>query len=667
MQVNFSKIKHSRIYIFIVVLTFILYGNAINNEYAIDDNIIVDKQGSIVEKGIKAIPRIFKSRYAVDPEQTYDYRPITTTSFAIEKQFFRKLPPFQTKEDKQRKDKLTQANISHFINILLYAFTCILIFQVLSAVLKDSHILLPLLVTLLFIVHPMHTEVVSNIKCRDELLMFMFMLLAIKQYINYELKSKVKYLIFFSLLLALSFLSKKDGIAIVGVLPVMLYYRGYQLKKINWKRIMFLVLTLFLVVVLLKLLKRGMIEGESVREVKFFENPLLYQGSFMDRVTVGLYCSWFYLKMMIFPVDMSFYYGYNQIPMATWKDWEVWAAVLFYVPLGIYGAIQYRKKSPFGLGVVLWFGLMLAVVNVFFPIVGIVADRFTYMFSLGFCIVLSWLLLKLFKLEVSKETLTVNLPAGFLGVLLLIAFAYSARTISRNPDWHDYVTLYEHDAEHLENSAKANALLSNTIYPRVSNMIKQNPMDPKAQEELKKLIHHYEVALSVDSNYVTSLNNLGSAYIDLANQPEKGLHYCRKALALKPDYQEATMNIGTAFARLNQPDSAIYYLVKTIEIDPENLNVYNALNGFLTNTNRVEDGIIALEKIAEKSEKPKFIYTDLANLSSLDNAKMSRTIGYFEKAFSYDTTDRKLCSHLVMLHNNYGDPDKARYYNSLCK
>ena len=92
MQFNFSKIKHSRIYLLIIITTFIIYGNGINNEYSLDDNIIVDKYDSIVERGLKAIPRIFKSRYANDKEQSYDYRPITTVSFAVEKQFFRKRP-----------------------------------------------------------------------------------------------------------------------------------------------------------------------------------------------------------------------------------------------------------------------------------------------------------------------------------------------------------------------------------------------------------------------------------------------------------------------------------------------------------------------------------------------------------------------------------------------
>ena len=154
----------------------------------------------------------------------------------------------------------------------------------------------------------------------------------------------------------------------------------------------------------------------------------------MDRITVGLYCSWFYLKMLIFPIDLSYYYGYNQIPMATWKYWEVWVAIIIYVPLGVYGFIQFLKRKVIGLGIVLWLGLMLAVVNVLFPIVGIVADRFTYMFSLGFCIVVGFLLLKVFKVNINKEVTILELPSSFMSVVTIILFVYSGRTIARNPD-----------------------------------------------------------------------------------------------------------------------------------------------------------------------------------------------------------------------------------------
>ena len=101
-KVNISKIKTSRIYLLIIVLSFVLYGNSINNEYAMDDNLVT--QGlSKVEKGVSGTPEIFTTRYAVG-KQSYDYRPLVQTTFAIEKQLFSHLPDEQSIKEKNRRN-----------------------------------------------------------------------------------------------------------------------------------------------------------------------------------------------------------------------------------------------------------------------------------------------------------------------------------------------------------------------------------------------------------------------------------------------------------------------------------------------------------------------------------------------------------------------------------
>ena len=75
------------------------------------------------------------------------------STFAIEHQFFG-----------------DNAHVSHFFNVLLYALVCILLLFVLQNVLKGYSQLIPFAVVLLFVAHTAHTEVVSSIKNRDEIL-----------------------------------------------------------------------------------------------------------------------------------------------------------------------------------------------------------------------------------------------------------------------------------------------------------------------------------------------------------------------------------------------------------------------------------------------------------------------------------------------------------------
>ena len=317
----------------------------------------------------------------------------------------------------------------------------------------------------------------------------------------------------------------------LGIVPVILFF-----IKANYKEIILATISVVFCALVIVLMKRGLIDESTSRDIKYFENPLLYEGSFMDRITLGFYCSWFYLKMLIFPKDLSFYYGYNQIPMANWSYYQVWLAILFYFPLGIYGFIRFLKRDVFGLGIVLWLGIMLGVINLIFPIVGIVADRFTYVFSLGFCVVLGYLLVTFFKVDIKNNQSVIKIPRGFIVTFLLVTIIYSGRTIARNPDWHDYLHLYTTDIEHLEESAKAHALISNTMYTGIISDFKKNPNNPKVQKDIRAVIYHFEEAIRIDSTYSTSLNNLGSAYLNFYRNYPAAIKYCEEAIKYDSNY-----------------------------------------------------------------------------------------------------------------------------------
>lgn len=661
MLVNLFKIKKSRIYLFLVILTFILYGNSINNEYAIDDNIVVEGN-QLVAQGLKAIPKIFKSRYATG-KQEYEYRPMVTASFAVEKQFFSKFPEKQTKLEKKRKDKLTQANISHFFNVLIYAVSCIILYILLTKIFKDYNLLLPLVVTLLFLVHPLHTEAVSNIKSRDELFMLLGVLFSLIWFVKYSETNHYKYILYAIFAILFAFLSKRNALMIFGLAPIVLYF-----MKVNLKKIGTVVLSMVIILIVFMLIKKSLLAGKSTRDLLFFENPLFYQGTWLDRLTVALYCSWFYLEMLIFPLKMSFYYGYNQIPMANFSNWQVWAGLLFFIPIGVYGFLKFIKREILGLGIIIWFGVMLGVNNILFPIVGIVADRFTYAFSIGFCIVLGFLLLQLFKIDLNPEAKQIKISNNFLMVFILVSVIYSGRTIARNPDWHDYLTLYNNDIEHLAESAKAHALISNTMYPLTAQEMQKNPNNPQLFQDVQKIIYHYKEAIRIDSTYVTSVNNLGSVYVNFLKDYKTAIPYCEKAVEMDSNYLEAHFNLAYAYQSTQNFEKSLQHYVRVLEINPDYSKAYTLLTQLLNENNKTNEGIEVLKGIALKVENPKNVYVNIANLYSLNaNGDYSISIKYFEKAYELDKTDKVLCNHIAKLYQFSGNTQQANEYLSKCK
>ena len=159
--------------LFFVLLCFLLYGKGIGNEYSMDDE-FVTKNNIQVQKGFKGIPEIFNSTYVVDNQKSsYEYRPIVKAVYAVEYQFFGFRP-----------------HISHFINILFYAISIALLYAILLKLLINYNRILPFLITLLFLIHPLHSEVVLSLKNRDVILSLIGCLLALKFYLRFVEKNK---------------------------------------------------------------------------------------------------------------------------------------------------------------------------------------------------------------------------------------------------------------------------------------------------------------------------------------------------------------------------------------------------------------------------------------------------------------------------------------------
>ena len=193
------------------ILAFALYANTLSNGYNMDDE-LVTRNHVFTSQGIKAIPEIFRSPYYADEAGNYyGYRPLVHVSFAIEHELFGEVP-----------------GTGHGINSLLYALTIFLLFIVLRRLFQGYSIWLPLLATLLFAVHPLHTEVVASLKNRDELLSFGFGLLAMySAQLSVEAKDWRRLLfLLVPLLLAAGLLSKATILAFAWVIPAALVLFG---------------------------------------------------------------------------------------------------------------------------------------------------------------------------------------------------------------------------------------------------------------------------------------------------------------------------------------------------------------------------------------------------------------------------------------------------------
>ena len=145
------------------IISFIVYANTLKNGYVLDDSSAIF-ENTIVHKGTAGISELLTTpyRYGFYITENDLYRPLSLVMLAIEYQFFGLNPA-----------------PNHFMNIIVFAAGVIMLFFFLDAFFERKKTAVAFIAALLFAVHPVHTEVVANIKSRDELLCFFFAFLSL--------------------------------------------------------------------------------------------------------------------------------------------------------------------------------------------------------------------------------------------------------------------------------------------------------------------------------------------------------------------------------------------------------------------------------------------------------------------------------------------------------
>ncbi len=643
----------------ILVATFVLYGNSIGNEYALDDEIVTvtnpdnpdHPNHPRVAKGFAGLGEIFTTHYAKSNKASYGYRPLVLASYAIEYQFFGANP-----------------HVSHFFNVLLYALTCILLFYLLLKLFRDRkfHMIFPLFITFLFLAHPLHTEIVNNIKSRDELLFFLFGLLAIVMYVRFmdaqKMSKMVMYLLLGVFCIFLAALAKKTTVAFLGVIPFTLYF----FRTTNWKKIGIATLSIASVFATFVLIKKGLVKGDHLREILYFENPLVEGSSLVDRIPVALYTYAYYLKLMVLPHPLSFYYGYNYVPIAGWDNIWVWISVVIHLPMWGYAIMKLKSKHVLAYCIIIYTGVLFGFSNLPLPIVGIVGERFAYIPTLGFCIAVGWFLLKAFKVPFDDEKVkTLKIPNGLKAALTILLLLYSGRVIVRNMDWENHLSLYRHDIQHLENSTKAHSLLAGTVAP----LIIKEPSITLRKQMTEEAKYHFRRALEIYPNYTTCYNNLGTIIYSFDQDYRTAKPLFLTAIKQDSAYVEGHFNAGMSYDKLGMLDSSMYHYQKAVFFGnqhPERVTgilkrAYSNLSMAYVKRSMVQEATkLNLDAIDLFPDAPEY-YLNLGNLYAAEYDTIV-ALSYYEKGFTMVPNNYRLCVHIGQLYAAIGNQQKAGEY-----
>ncbi len=342
-------------------------------------------------------------------------------------------------------------------NILIYAWVCGLVYQVLQKWTSENRAFWG---TILFTVLPIHTEAVNNIVGRAELLALGLVLWAIG-------KSMEKKWELTALLLFLAMLSKETAMAGVPLVWYLIWSNS-EIKKEEKGGAGFFVGMALIGLILLRLVVLG---GWGIgNAATMVENPLKFM-SVEKRVMNALAILPFGVGKIIYPKNLSYDYSYNQIKMV--KEWWNWKVILGLGMMG--GSIlsllknDWRKNKLWVMGLILFWGPILMTGNLLFPIGTIFGERLWFWPSLGvvMCLLGCFEVRQIPYSRVTVSSADGGFPSALMYMVLavlartsatalvIILILFMGRTMIRNFDWLSQERLFIHDATYASDSVMA--------------------------------------------------------------------------------------------------------------------------------------------------------------------------------------------------------------------
>lgn len=599
------------------VLAFVIYANTLANGFVLDDHELITSN-QFVQAGIAGIPQLFSNEYRAGFLATGDslYRPLPLTLFAILWQFFPN-DPFP----------------GHLLNGLLYAATVFLLFLLLRRLVDPHSFLLPFLATLLFVAHPLHTEVVANIKSLDELMSLFFILLSSHFVIDYGRKGGVWILLCAAGAFFLALISKEGAISFLAIVPLLLYFFTQSGRR-QYAALMAACGASTATFLLL----RSWALSHSVRqpmELTPLDNPLVAAASFAQRSASCFSLLGKYLAMLVFPFPLSCDYGFHQIPLVGWSSPAAILSLLIYVSLAAIVVLCFRRRHLAVFGVAFFLVTIAPYSNLVYLIGTNFAERLAFTPSLGFCVAATAGLAAMLGANENNRDRKQGRPSwkrGLLvGVVAIAAVVGAGVSFARNRAWKDDLTLFE-DVRSAPDSAHLNYWYGN---------------------ELKR---HAMIALDRERQQA---------------ELEMALQYLSRALQIYPAYGNAHAARGIVRFRLGETAGAEGDFLRAIELEAGQWEVYNNL-GIIHAQRGDNDGAMKYFRdgllVDDRSET---LYKNIGNLHSLRGDYRS-AIAAYEKALGLvregdGAAGREIAGYLSECYERTGDPSKARYYGDLAR
>lgn len=632
------------------VFSVLLYINTIGFKYTLDDMLMITSN-KFTKEGLSGIKDIlyndtfvgfFGENKNLLPGGRY--RPLSQVFFAIEYHFFG-LTPF----------------IGHLNNILMYGLLNVFLFLTLSRLFKPDkktvwYLSLPFLITSLFVAHPLHTEVVANIKGRDEIMSLMASLGALWFVLNYIERQKIIDLALASFIFLLALLSKENAVTFFAVIPLVIYFFYNPSKEKYIAPMLALTIGLVAYLVLFRYPALGFIISNGVVEKELLNNPFV-QATSAEKFATIFYTWLIYLKLLIFPHPLTHDYYPKQIPIINFSDIRAIASIIVYTVLTWFAFKNISKRNLIAFAI-LFFGITFSIQsNLVFNIGAFMNERFMFISLLGFCIVVAWLLKSGLQSKIKDNTQYTSYATTIFAVILIL---YSLKTMTRNSVWEDDFTLFTSDVKISTNSAKVNVSAGGMLIEKaikLKDTVARNMM-------IMQAIPYLEKGMEIHKGHVAGWILLGNAYMHLNNYPLSRYYY-ENCLKISNKHGDAITNLralGQNCINKKEYKTGAETYQTLLRYVPGDIPATTLLADCFANTGRADSAVILLNGVLEKEPKNEQALNKLGQVFGQFKGNLDLALIYLEKAYAIKQNDPSILENLGVAYGIKGQFQKAIFF-----
>lgn len=528
-----SRIKAVYCYITIVLITFLVFYNSLSNEFVFDDESVIVNNVSIQD--LSNIPKFFTASEGFHKVIGRYYRPVVSMSYSIDYSIWG-LDPYGF----------------HLTNLIIHIICCLLVFRILSVLFwrYKYRNLFALISTLIFAVHPIHTEAVSWVSGRTDSLVTLFFLSSFLCYIEFtkekvyrkdinsihSIKRKSNNFLYLSLAFYILGLFTKEMIITLPVI-LFLYDLVFRQKKLSYFKENLITYSLYIGVTIIYLVLRYFLllevpERESY--LYFFgKSPMIIYATMIKTLPV-------YFELLFAPISLLYHYNGVIPDAASIGDSSVILSLIFTLFMLLLAVYFFKKDGIVSFCILFFFVTLLPVMNII-PTMNLMAERFLYITSFSLVLLICHLLL----LGSSKRDFSILI----IGTVIIIGLL-SYLTYLRNEEWHDNNSLYM-SAKGIEGSVllvnEANIYANNKKYSDAEVM--------------------YKRAIELRDNNLLAHHNLGLIYL-LRGSYDSAIVKFKKGVTIDTLAPDGYYQLASVYSMQNKNDSALIMLEKLQEIFP---------------------------------------------------------------------------------------------------